>query len=40
MRVACVGGCGASIVVKLPEEVVDFEEMDNETLQERADVRE
>lgn len=40
MRVACVGGCGASIVVKLPEEVDDFEDLDSEKVQERKDVRE
>jgi hypothetical protein len=40
MRVSCVGGCGASIVVKLPEEVDDFEDLDSEKVQERKDVRE
>jgi hypothetical protein len=40
MRVACVGGCGASIVVKLPEEVDDFEDLDSEKVQERKEVRE
>jgi C3HC zinc finger-like len=39
MRVACVGGCGASLVVKLPEEVDDFEDLDSDKVQERKDVR-
>lgn len=39
MRVACVGGCGASLVVKLPEEVDDFEDLDSEKIQERKEVR-
>ncbi|OKL56295.1 hypothetical protein UA08_08569 [Talaromyces atroroseus] len=39
MRVACVGGCGASLVVKLPEEVDDFEDLDSDKVQERKEVR-
>ncbi|KAH8705019.1 C3HC zinc finger-like-domain-containing protein [Talaromyces proteolyticus] len=40
MRVACVGGCGSTLVVKLPDETDDFEDLDTEKVQERKDVRE
>ncbi|KAL1976179.1 hypothetical protein VTN31DRAFT_2461 [Thermomyces dupontii] len=39
MRITCVGGCGSSVVVKLPDEVEDFEELDEEKLRERQEVR-
>jgi hypothetical protein len=39
MRVACVGGCGATLVVKLPEETDDFEDLDSDKVQERREVR-
>jgi hypothetical protein len=39
MRVTCVGGCGSSVVVKLPDEVDDFEELDSEKVQDRNEVR-
>jgi hypothetical protein len=39
MRVACVGGCGATLVVKLPDETDDFEDLDSDKVQERRDVR-
>ncbi|CRG84045.1 hypothetical protein PISL3812_01386 [Talaromyces islandicus] len=40
MRVACVGGCGATLVVKLPDETDDFEDLDSDKVQERREVRE
>ncbi|KAL1966980.1 hypothetical protein VTN77DRAFT_3724 [Rasamsonia byssochlamydoides] len=39
MRVTCVGGCGSSVVVKLPEEVDDFDELDSDKVRERKEVR-
>lgn len=39
MRVACVGGCGATLVVKLPDETDDFEDLDSDKVQERREVR-
>lgn len=39
MRVTCVGGCGSSVVVKLPEEVEDFDDLDSDKVRERKEVR-
>jgi hypothetical protein len=39
MRVECVGGCGQSLIVKLPAELDDVEEYDSDKLEERKEVR-
>lgn len=39
LRVECVGGCGHSVVVKLPDDIEDLEEYDNEKITERKAVR-
>ena len=39
MRVECVGGCGHSLVVKLPDDIDEFEEDDAEKIKERREVR-
>lgn len=39
MRVECVGGCGHSVVVKLPDDIDDLEEYDSEKIEERRQVR-
>jgi hypothetical protein len=39
MRVECVGGCGQSLIVKLPDEIEDLEEYDSDKLEERKEVR-
>lgn len=39
MRVKCVGGCGQSLVVKLPDDIDEFEEDDIEKIEERKEVR-
>ena len=39
MRVECVGGCGHSLVVKLPDDIDEFEEDDVEKIEERREVR-
>lgn len=39
MRVTCVGGCGGSVVVKLPDEIDELDGYDMEKVQERKDVR-
>ena len=38
-RVSCVGGCGGSVVVKLPEELDELDGYDAEKVQERKEVR-
>ncbi|KAB8234887.1 uncharacterized protein BDW43DRAFT_271707 [Aspergillus alliaceus] len=38
-RVACVGGCGGSVVVKLPDELDELDGYDSEKVQERREVR-
>lgn len=38
-RVTCVGGCGGSVVVKLPDELDELDGYDAEKVQERKDVR-
>ncbi|BAE57398.1 unnamed protein product [Aspergillus oryzae RIB40] len=38
-RVACVGGCGGSVVVKLPDELDELDGYDSEKVQERKEVR-
>ncbi|KAL2002806.1 hypothetical protein VTN02DRAFT_5849 [Thermoascus thermophilus] len=38
MRVTCVGGCGSSVVVKLPDEIDEFDGYDAEKLEERKQV--
>ncbi|EEP76358.1 predicted protein [Uncinocarpus reesii 1704] len=38
MRVECVGGCGHSVVVKLPDEIDELEEYDTEKMEERKQV--
>lgn len=39
-RVVCVGGCGGSVVVKLPDELDELDGFDAEKVQERKQVRE
>lgn len=39
MRVTCVGGCGGSVVVKLPDEIDELDGYDSEKVQERKEVR-
>ena len=39
-RVTCVGGCGGSVVVKLPDELDELDGYDAEKVQERKEVRE
>jgi hypothetical protein len=39
MRVTCVGGCGSSVVVKLPDEEDDFDGLDSDKMRERKEVR-
>lgn len=36
---SCVGGCGGSVVVKLPEELDELDGYDAEKVQERKEVR-
>lgn len=38
-RVTCVGGCGGSVVVKLPDELDELDGYDADKVQERKDVR-
>ncbi|PLB55513.1 C3HC zinc finger protein [Aspergillus steynii IBT 23096] len=38
-RVTCVGGCGGSVVVKLPDELDELDGYDSEKVQERREVR-
>ncbi|KAL4895223.1 C3HC zinc finger-like-domain-containing protein [Aspergillus ambiguus] len=38
-RVTCVGGCGGSVVVKLPDELDELDGYDMEKVQERKEVR-
>lgn len=38
-RVSCVGGCGGSVVVKLPDELDELEGYDIEKVEERKEVR-
>lgn len=38
-RVACVGGCGGSVVVKIPDELDELDGYDTEKVQERKEVR-
>lgn len=38
-RVTCVGGCGGSVVVKLPDELDELDGYDREKIQERKEVR-
>lgn len=38
-RVTCVGGCGGSVVVKLPDELDELDGYDAEKVQERKEVR-
>ncbi|KAH8427699.1 uncharacterized protein LDX57_005409 [Aspergillus melleus] len=38
-RVACVGGCGGSVVVKLPDELDELDGYDGEKVEERREVR-
>jgi hypothetical protein len=40
MRVTCVGGCGALLVVKLPDEIDELDDSDRDKIQERKQVRE
>ncbi|KAF3491322.1 uncharacterized protein GIQ15_00839 [Arthroderma uncinatum] len=39
VRVECVGGCGHSVVVKLPDDIDDLEEYDSEKIADRKEVR-
>ena len=39
LRVECVGGCGRSVVVKLPDDIEDLEEYDSDRIAERKAVR-
>lgn len=39
MRVECVGGCGQTVVVKLPDEIDELEEYDSDKIEERKQVR-
>lgn len=39
-RVTCVGGCGGSVVVKIPDELDELDGYDADKIQEREDVRE
>ena len=39
MRVSCVGGCGGSVVVKLPDEIDELDGYDSDKVQERKEVR-
>lgn len=39
MRVTCVGGCGALLVVKLPDEIDELDDSDRDKIQERKQVR-
>lgn len=39
MRVTCVGGCGGSVVVKLPDEIDELDGYDSDKVQERKEVR-
>lgn len=39
MRVECVGGCGQSVVVKLPDEIDELEEYDSDKIEGRREVR-
>ncbi|KAI1941548.1 hypothetical protein LOZ57_005677 [Ophidiomyces ophidiicola] len=39
MRVECVGGCGLSLVVKLPDDMDDLEDYDSEKVEERRQVQ-
>ena len=39
MRVECVGGCGLSVVVKLPEEIDEEDGYDSDKVEERKQVR-
>lgn len=38
-RVSCVGGCGGSVVVKLPEEIDELDGYDSEKVKDRNEVR-
>ncbi|KAE8151221.1 C3HC zinc finger protein [Aspergillus avenaceus] len=38
-RVTCIGGCGGSVVVKLPDELDELDGYDSEKVQERKEVR-
>ncbi|EFQ98433.1 hypothetical protein MGYG_01463 [Nannizzia gypsea CBS 118893] len=38
-RVECIGGCGRSVVVKLPDDIDELEEYDSEKVADRRDVR-
>ncbi|PYH92708.1 C3HC zinc finger protein [Aspergillus ellipticus CBS 707.79] len=38
-RITCVGGCGGSVVVKLPDELDELDGFDADKVQERKDVR-
>lgn len=38
-RVTCVGGCGGSVVVKLPDELDELDGYDGEKIEERQEVR-
>ncbi|RDW81155.1 uncharacterized protein DSM5745_04712 [Aspergillus mulundensis] len=38
-RVTCVGGCGGSVVVKIPDELDELDGYDGDKIQERKDVR-
>ncbi|KAM5436129.1 hypothetical protein McanMca71_000120 [Microsporum canis] len=38
-RVECVGGCGQSVVVKLPDDIDELEEYDSEKIADRREVR-
>ncbi|KKK13731.1 hypothetical protein AOCH_003356 [Aspergillus ochraceoroseus] len=38
-RVTCAGGCGGSVVVKLPDELDELDGYDSEKIQERKEVR-
>ncbi|KAL2821989.1 C3HC zinc finger-like-domain-containing protein [Aspergillus granulosus] len=38
-RVTCVGGCGGSVVVKIPDELDELDGYDSEKIQERKEVR-
>ncbi|KAJ5173231.1 hypothetical protein N7492_005824 [Penicillium capsulatum] len=40
MRVSCIGNCGGSVLVKLPEEIDELDGYDAEKVQERNEVRE
>lgn len=39
LRVTCVGDCGGSVVVKLPDEIDDLDGYDSEKAQERKEIR-